>query len=59
KKSPYHEDTGVPDTFAAATLCSWQRCDPPHGAQFPDTGIFFGEISKSAGLRMTRHARWL
>lgn len=29
------------------------------GAQFPDTGIFFGEISKSAGLRMTRHARWL
>jgi hypothetical protein len=22
KKSPYHEDTGVPDT--AATLCLWQ-----------------------------------
>ncbi|CAM2174644.1 hypothetical protein BC2230_20452 [Burkholderia cepacia] len=44
KKSPYREDTGVPDTFAVATLCSWQRCDSPHAAQFPAAGIFFGEF---------------
>lgn len=44
KKSPYHEDTGVPDTFAVATLCSWQRCDSSYAWQFPDPGIFFDEI---------------
>ncbi|QVN19367.1 hypothetical protein JYG32_06480 [Burkholderia pyrrocinia] len=55
KKSPYREDTGVPDTFAVATLCSWQRCDSSHTAQFPEAGIFFDEILKFAGLRMTRH----
>jgi hypothetical protein len=54
KKSPYREDTGVPDTFAVATLCSWQPCDSSHAAQFPIAGIFFGEILKLAGLRMTR-----
>jgi hypothetical protein len=54
KKSPYREDTGVPDTFAVATLCSWQRCDSSLAAQFPKAGIFFGEFLKSAGLRMTR-----
>ncbi|MBJ9592507.1 hypothetical protein I5745_18615 [Burkholderia seminalis] len=55
KKSPYREDTGVPDTFAVATLCSWQRCDSSLAAQFPKAGTFFGECLKSAGLRMTRH----
>lgn len=65
KKSPYREDTGVPDTFAVATLCSWQPCDSSAGGQFPKRGIFFREPLRcdvpisDCRLRMTPRLRQL